>query len=456
MNEPIAKNGGAQRPKVLLTDTNRWALAARLAVSLADAGCVVTAICPAPSHALMKTRAVSRVFRYNALRPLESLTAAIEAADPDIVIPSCDRSAEHLHELYVKAKSRGEAGRKVADLIERSLGSPKSYTVASTRYELLALAREEGVRVPNMQRIHSQDDFIAWQATEKLPWVIKADGTWGGIGVRVVQSADQSGESCRELERMSRFTRALKRWAVNRDPFMLRSWWRRVKRPLIVQSYINGRPANCTVFSRKGRVIAAIGVEVVRSEGSTGPASVVRIVNNAEMMFAAEKVAARLGLSGFFGLDFMIEEGTEAAYLIEMNPRLTPPCYLRLGQGRDLAGAVWAQLTGQAIPDHAPVTDKEKIAYLPEALRGNRDLLVDCFQDVPQNEPELVEELLNPFPDRTFLFRMVQYFNRKRVVARIYKDSNDRVNGDMGEARDDDRAVTRIDMPIKKTQSRST
>jgi hypothetical protein len=117
---------------------------------------------------------------------------------------------------------------------------------------------------------------------------------------------------------------------------------------------------------------------------------------------------------------------------------------------------VWAQLTGQAIPDHAPVTDKEKIAYLPEALRGNRDLLVDCFQDVPQNEPELVEELLNPFPDRTVLFRMVQYFNRKRVVARIYKVSNDRVNGDIGEDRNDDRGVARIDMPIKKTQSRST
>ena len=44
-----------RKSTVLLTDTNRWALAARLAIGLADSGCEVAAICPFPSHALMKT-----------------------------------------------------------------------------------------------------------------------------------------------------------------------------------------------------------------------------------------------------------------------------------------------------------------------------------------------------------------------------------------------------------------
>src|ERR1700753_164167 len=99
MNNHKLDNAKSANSKVLLTDTNRWALAARLAIGLADSGCEVSAISPFPNHALMKTSAVRRVFRYSALRPLDSLRAAIEAFDPDIIVPSCDRSVAHLHEL---------------------------------------------------------------------------------------------------------------------------------------------------------------------------------------------------------------------------------------------------------------------------------------------------------------------------------------------------------------------
>jgi predicted ATP-grasp superfamily ATP-dependent carboligase len=177
-----------------------------------------------------------------------------------------------------------------------------------------------------------------------------------------------------------------------------------------VQSYIHGRPANCAVVCWKGRVLAGIGVEVVASDGTTGPASVVRVVDNAEMMFAAERIASRLGLSGFFGLDFMIEQGTGASYLIEMNPRTTPLCHLRLGKGRDMAAALWAQLSGQPFQEVPPVTQNEIIAYFPEACKS--ELLQSCFEDIPQGEPELVQELLRPWPNRTMLFRLFSRLKR--------------------------------------------
>jgi hypothetical protein len=403
--------------RVLLTDTNRWDLAARLAIGLNDAGCDVAAICPARGHALLHTRAVKRTFRYSGLRPLRSLKAAIEAMDPDIVVPSCDRSVEHLHELYDQEKSQGAAGNKIVLLIERSLGLPESYPIVSSRNDLLAIAREEGVRVPNTSRINSAEDLQSWEKQEALPWVIKADGTWGGVGVRVVRSTEQAEHACAELAQISRFTRAIKRWIVNRDPFLLRPWWKRSERKLVVQSFVHGRPGNCTVFAWKGRVLALIAVEVVRSDGATGPASIVRIVDNKEMRFAAERIAARLELSGFFGLDFMIENGSNAVYLIEMNPRLAPPCYLRLGKGSDLPGALWAQLSGNPLPDHRAVTQNEMIAYLPQALKINDSILPHCFQDLPPNEPDLMKELLNPYPDRTLLFRLVRHFARKKAPA---------------------------------------
>src|ERR1700683_3449421 len=107
MNKLKSRTTEAAAAKVLLTDTNRWALSARLAIGLSQAGCEVSAICPAPGHALSKTRAVQRIFRYKGPCPLGSLAAAIEAVDPDIIVPCCDRSVEHLHELYAEARSRG-------------------------------------------------------------------------------------------------------------------------------------------------------------------------------------------------------------------------------------------------------------------------------------------------------------------------------------------------------------
>ena len=392
-------------PRVLLTDTNRWALSARLAISLSEVGCQVSAVCPTPGHPLLKTRAVQQTFPYSGLHPLESLTAAIEAVDPDIIVPACDRGVRHLHKLYAQAKSRGAEGSKLAALIERSLGSPASHSIVSSRYEILALAREEGVRVPSISRVDTTEELESWQAQELLPWVLKADGTCGGGGVKIVHTPDQVQQALTQLLRTFRLARAIKRLLVNRDPFWLRSWLERTRHPVSVQSYIHGRPANCAVLCWNGRVLANIGVEVVSFFGLTGPASVVRIVDNAEMTFAAERIASRLGLSGFFGLDFMIEDGSGAAYLIEMNPRTTPPCHLRIGKGRDMPGALWAELTGQPLPEAPRVTENEMIAYFPQPDDSKNGLLHSCYQDVPNGEPELVQELLRPWPD-TLLFRL--------------------------------------------------
>lgn len=412
------KAAGKPTVKVLLADTNWWANSSRVAIGLAQAGCDVVAICPTPSHALTKTRAVRRVFPYKPFSPLDSLLDAIREADPDIVIPSCDRSLSHLHELYSLAQSQEFVGDHVAELIERSLGLPASHSIVSSRYGLLSVAREEGIRVPDTHRISGTQELSKWAAQKSFPWVLKADRTWGGGGVRVVHSMDDAGDCLWQLTQMSRFSRAVKRLFVNKDPFWLRDWWVGSERAIIAQTYIYGRPANCTVVCWEGRILAGVAVKVTRSEGATGPASIVRIVSGGEMLNAAARIARRLGLSGFFGLDFMIEDNTEKTYLIEMNPRLAPPCHLRLGNGRDLVGALWAQLASRPAPALTPATESDLVAYFPQGLKDEANLPPGCFRDIPQDEPELVAELLNPFPDRTFLFRLVQRLNRKPIASR--------------------------------------
>lgn len=401
-------------PKVLLIDSNRWDLGARLAIGLTSAGCLVSAVCPPSGHPFSVTRAIKHTFPYRAFNPIRSLRNAIESFDPDIVIPSCERSVEHLHELYAQALHPGLGNESIVQIIERSLGNPSGYRVVTSRYELLAAAAELGLRVPETARISSSADLDLWREQKSRTCVIKADGTWGGVGVCLLSGMESSERAWLTITKTSRLLRAIKRMIVNRDSFYLRAWLNRIDRAIIAQKFIAGRPANCTVFSWRGKVLGLIAVEAVRTERNTGPASIVHLIRNAEIETAAERIASSLGLSGFFGLDFIIERETGLAYLIEMNPRLTPPCYLRFEKGRDLVGALWASLTGQPLPDNVPVTNSEMIAYSPRTMDLS-ETPKNCFYPRPDGEPELARELESPFPDRTILYRLLQRFDRKPI-----------------------------------------
>ncbi len=430
---PISGNLQKSTPKILLTDTDRRAYAARLAMGFSRAGCTVSAV-TTYRHPIEKTSVVRQVFRYSPLRPLDSLMAAIEATSPEIVIPCCDRSLHHLHELYAQSCSHGDCRRNVAALIERSLGPPASYPIVSSRDDLLGVAREEGVRVPNTRPIQSPNDLKSWHLEQALPWVLKSDGSWGGRGVRIAHSLEQAEQYFREIHRPFGLGRAIKRLCVNRDPFWLLPWWKGVRPSVIAQSYVKGHAANCGVVCWEGKVLGGIGVEVVSSEGSTGPATIVRVVDNPDMMRCAERIARRLRLSGFFGLDFMIEEASGASYLIEMNPRATPLCHLHLGNGRDMVGALYAQLLGKPCADTPPVTQNDLIAYFPFDWNRDRELLGMSFQDSPQGEPALLKELTWPWPDRSFIFRATnQLHNLKMSVTSLLARKNGATNRSQNE-----------------------
>jgi hypothetical protein len=406
------------KPRVLLTDTDRRPYAARLAIVLSEVGCDVSAICSSHGHPLHKARVAQKTFSYSPLRPLDALANAVDATQPDIIVPCDDRGVRHLHELHARARQAdGDSANKLVALIERSLGAPESYAVVSARYELLRIAQEEGCRVPHTELVNTLDDLTACQARQPFPWVLKADETWGGRGVRIAYTPEQGKKYFGEVSNPFRLRRAVKRMIVNRDPFWMEPWWKGRKPAVVVQAYVEGRPANCGVVCWEGKVLAGIGVEVVSADGLTGPASIVRVLNNADMMLCAERIARRLRLSGFFGLDFMIESKTNETYLIEMNPRCTPLCHLRLGTGRDMIAGLWSRLAGQPIPETRAVTDNDLIAYFPQAWTSKSKFLESSYQDIPQDKPELVQEFLRPWPERSLLFRLANQVQQAKDFA---------------------------------------
>ena len=379
------------KPTVLVATTSRWIPTARLAMALAKAGFTVKAICPS-GHPLGKTGAVKETYTYHGLAPIASLASAIADAQPDIIIPGDDLATRHLHEMYHRKNRTGEAGEAIRALIERSLGSPESFPVVYSRTRLMELAQEEGIRVPKTEIIANLEGLGKWIASRGLPTALKTDGSSGGDGVRIVHTKEEAERAFRSLAKPPLWARAAKRALIDGDTTLV--WPSLLRRHPTVnaQAFVPGREATTTVACWKGSVLAALHFEVLSKVDSAGHATVLRLIEDAEMSAATEKMVHRLSLSGVHGFDFMREAQTGNAYLIEMNPRTTQVGHLTLGPGRDLPAALHAAVSGEAVQVAPAVTEKDTIALFPqEWIRDSASpFLQSAYHDVPWEAPELV------------------------------------------------------------------
>lgn len=392
-------------PRILLAATLRWPLAARLAIAFRRQGCEVEAWCPV-GHPLEKTHAVGRIHRGGALAPLSSLRAALEAAAPGFVVPCDDDAALHLHDLHARLHAGGGAPALCA-LIERSLGTPASCATATARGALMALAAGAGVRVPATASLAVPADLDDWMARRGLPAVLKVDRSWGGRGVAIVRTTGEARAAWQAMH--PAVGRALSHLLVRRDASYLLRWLRGDRPVLTVQALVPGRPANRAVVCWQGEVLAGISVVALQTRTPTGPATVVEVIDNDEMTAAATQLVRALGLSGFCGFDFTLEPATDAAWLIEVNPRATPICHLASGTGPQLPAALLARLLGAPAPPSNPVTGNGTIALFPGEWDRNplSPHLVTAFHDVPWEEAELVRDCVAaPWEDRGLVARL--------------------------------------------------
>jgi len=337
---------------------------------------------------------VRQTHTYRSLTPLTSFADAIAAARPDFIVPSDDFAVRLLHRLYYREQRRGKAGQRVCSLIERSLGTSASFPVVFARAAFMELAREEDVRVPETAVIADIDNLGKWIAHKGFPTVLKADGSSGGEGVRIIRTVEEAERAFQEL-RVSSFAalaRAARRAVIDQDKTFV--WQSLLHRRSTVngQAFVAGREATSAIACWEGTVLAGLHFEVLSKQYPAGPASVVRVIDNAEMSAAAKKIARRLHLSGLHGLDFMLEGSTGYAYLIEINPRATQVGHLALGPNRDLPAALYAAASGKPIQEAPIVTENDKIALFPHECMKNpaSAFLRSGYHDVPWEEPELV------------------------------------------------------------------
>jgi hypothetical protein len=337
-------------------------------------------------------RTVRRVYAYRGLTSLSPFAGPIATARPDLIVPGDDLATSHLHDLHTRELRRGKAGLWVSELIERSLGAPESFPVVYARTPFIDKAREQGLRAPQTEIITDLDGLRKWVARVGLPTVLKADGTSGGEGVRVANTLDEAERAFRVLQAPPLVARAIKRAVVDQDKSMVWPSLFRHRYVVNAQTFVTGHEATTTVACWKGAVLASLHFEVVNKRSSVGPSSVLRLIENAEMSTAAEKMVRRLKLSGIHGFDFMLEADSGNAHLIEINPRATQVGHLALGPGHDLPAALYSAVSGEPFRAAPKVTEKDIVTLFPQEWMRDpaSPFLTSGYHDVPWEEPELL------------------------------------------------------------------
>ncbi|HEY8671810.1 MAG TPA: hypothetical protein VIL63_13275, partial [Terriglobales bacterium] len=203
-------------PRVLVMTAYHWLSKTRLALALSETGIVVDALCPS-GHSLEHVGFVSTTYRYNALSPVRSIRDAIEASNPDLLIPTDDEMATQLHELYAFTKSTNPADEPFRALIARSLGDPEQYQNFHARNQIALLAHAAGVLCPPVVVVDNEDELLYQLAGAGFPAVLKTDRSSGGTGVAIIRNQAEAKSAFRRLSANPSIVRALKRWMVDGD-----------------------------------------------------------------------------------------------------------------------------------------------------------------------------------------------------------------------------------------------
>jgi ATP-grasp domain len=400
-------------PLVLLATTVPWSLSARLAVRLLGYGCRVVAVCP-QGHVLAHVSGLERLYRYRPSSPTESLEEAIRDAAPDFIVPCDDRVVWQLHEIHGWRPD-------LRALIEGSIGSAAEYGMIRDRQRLLEAARSLGVRIPQTRAVRSEKDIQSWFSDGASAGVLKRDDSWGGEGVRMAYSEAEAVSAYRDLHRLPGLLTACKRTLVNGDPMAFWEWRRRSPPQILIQTMISGQPVTAMLACWHGELLGVVGVEVLVSQGMTGAALVVRVIDHPQLTSAARSLAERLKMTGFCGLDFIRESNTGDLYLLELNPRTTQLGHLPLTERGDLAGLLYMRLAGSSTPPPQERIPNDVVAFFPQTIQWSPEssYLRTGYHDVPRDQPALVSELLRaPWADRQLSAQVYhRLFPRRKVSA---------------------------------------
>jgi biotin carboxylase len=359
---------------------------ARMPRELSRAGFAVTVLAPKDAlatrtvHAAAIVRFPERASIYEWLHTVAS-TAQRSAAQ--LLLPGDDVTLRLLMRLVLDPppELKSDAMAELAALVMRSLGDPAGYGASLDKSSLARVAASVGVAVPAGEAVG--DEAAAVTVADALGYPVIVRPLVGTAGVGVVRCADEAAvrQAMRDLPSPESFPPIGNGRAL-------------------VQRLLTGLGANHAAVSWQGRQLAGFtrtAVQTQREEG--GPSSVSRYAPQPGIAAGNQRLIAALGLTGFSSTEYLIDDATGVAHLIEINRRMTPATHTGAQIGVDLAGALAAACTGRAWdgPTDVPAGIDRRLALFPqEWMRNPRSAhLAEIATDAPWDDPDLFASMLN-------------------------------------------------------------
>ncbi len=354
---------------------------------LARAGFDVALLAPKDSLAA-KSRFVSRIAFLSAtataMEWLSTLIQMIDRISPDLLVP-CDEMTLRLLFTLVHDPPRGldrSLQARLVALIRKSLGDPRYYAASIDKTLLPAAAETFGVPVPPYAIAGRAEDAITHAGTLGYPVVLKRRFGFAGQGVAVVSTRQELIDAAQRLFQPDQLD-----LEESREP------------RLLVQAFISGTYQSQALVALRGVPLASFGWERhVATTAVKGQTAVVRFVRSPETLELAQTLCRSFGMDGFFNVQFVIDDRTGAAYLLEINRRIVTHMHLGERVGQDLGRALFDALDGKP-PANAPKTDGGDggivVVFPREWLRDpSSRYLAEFPVDAPWDDPELFAAMI--------------------------------------------------------------
>jgi len=384
----------ARKVRILVIATNNWSSIGQLLSAFIRVGFEIAIVCP-PGSPIEHINNLSARYKYRRWCSQQSIRAAIADWSPFFLVCNDEVAVRELHNIHRQTSSKAndaESGELI-ELIERSLGDRRTFSTSRSKSRFISVAQALNVACPPTIVVNSYGDLDRHLDGLVYPTFIKLDESWGGRGVRLAYTDRELSLAVLELSFPYVWPKSFKRLlakVIEALPVFLRPPF---PQKLSLQRPIWGRPANRAVVCWQGKILAGITIEAIETGSDFGPTTLARIIDHAEITDAVERVVKAGKWSGFLGFDFMLDEKNRAWFL-EMNPRVTPACHLRL-KAPSLPAALFLQLTGELPASDTREVPEERIALFPNRV-SKKAALQPYFDDTPEGEPAFLQACHRP------------------------------------------------------------
>jgi hypothetical protein len=349
---------------------------------------------------------------------LTPIIRTITQFTPRLVIPCDDLAVQLLQHLSVAHEGARATGGQlrvdvppsVRETLLRSLGDPRGYATRNSRALARKAAASLGIGTPVGAPVPYLQAAVTFAAEHGWPVVLKRDRLGEGNNVRVCASAAELRTAyaalTSDLDKGYSLTDRARYlvWSVL-SGFHLAGDLCRPQRdgPTVsIEVHVAGRPACYAVSAYEGRLLAGIAAvaDAVYPE-PIGQPSLVRLIRDPTMAEAARRMVARVGFTGFGGVDFIRDEATGKLWFNKFDPRPTVLCHLGHLAGGDLCTPLMAAVSGtHPVPQRT--TKETTVALYPQDWARDPDAVDRGAEhlDVPDDDPRLLAALKARIPRR--------------------------------------------------------